>query len=721
MTLELRKTGDLEKAPDRPPVRERVREQLVHGRIVATAVARRRGWSAWRATQRAARLTGRVVLQLPGVAVLLVVYSPRGAVRLVALWVSFLHDDATAELRAHHAGAKETGDYAKASAIRSANLRARVVPSMVALGLAVAAVLAWTAPRALGAVLGVVVAYVVIRVSKQNGWGEIAASLLVGWVVYAMTPWAVSYLPRPPEWVWWTLGCAAVGVAGWAGRPMAKPLVTLPGPDMGGMVPPLRAPMVTAALVALGIAKMKDPDEIRLLMDVARQGQGYQIDLELPPAVTANDVIEKRDELAGALRRELGCVWPTVGPRHPGHLSLFVSDVPMATARQTRWPVAAGRPVNVFEPVELFTDQRGQWVRQTLAYTAWVIGAVPRMGKTVALRNLGLAAAFDPRVRLYVFDLKGTGDLSSLAQVAHAYGVGDEPEDIDKQLAHMREVRQVMRDRTKLVRELTLEENPDRGKVTDALATRAPKLFGPIVLLVDEVQVWTQECDDKDIREEFVKILRDLVKRGPALGIIPLVATQKPDAKSIPSSIADNASARLCLKVNGQISNDQILGTSSYQAGVRATQFAFSEKGVAYFRGDGAEPLVVRAPFIDAELADELAGKARALRAAAGLLTGEAAGEEPVVVLDVVADVVRVLADRARSSAHLSELAEWLGELRPDYADVDAAELGKRLRNRRIVTPQVKVGRRTTTGVHMSDLRKHDADDGVDLTNPEGE
>jgi S-DNA-T family DNA segregation ATPase FtsK/SpoIIIE len=221
------------------------------------------------------------------------------------------------------------------------------------------------------------------------------------------------------------------------------------------------------------------------------------------------------------------------------------------------------------------------------------------------------------------------------------------------------------------------------------------------------------------MREEFIAILRDLVKRGPALGIILIVATQKPDAKSIPSSIADNASARLCLKVNGQVSNDQILGTSSYRDGIRATQFAFSDKGIAYFRGDGAEPLIVRTVNgIDAAMADELAARARALRQAAGLLTGEADDAmDAVVVLDVVADAARALDDRGRPTAHLAELVGWLQELRPDYADLDADELGKRLRNAGAVVRQVKVGGRTTSGVRATDLRKGDGEPGTELAN----
>ena len=47
-----------------------------------------------------------------------------------------------------------------------------------------------------------------------------------------------------------------------------------------------------------------------------------------------------------------------------------------------------------------------------LMFASVLIGAMPRMGKTFALRILMLACALDPNARLRVWELKGTGDLS---------------------------------------------------------------------------------------------------------------------------------------------------------------------------------------------------------------------------------------------------------------------------------------------------------------------
>ena len=173
------------------------------------------------------------------------------------------------------------------------------------------------------------------------------------------------------------------------------------------------------------------------------------------------------------------------------------------------------------------------------------------------------------------------------------------------------------------------------------------------------------------------------MKRGPALGIICYFATQKPSAKSIPTDIADNASVRLCFKVNGQVANDQVLGTSSYQAGLRATQFAFEDKGIAYLRSDGADAQIVRSVAgLDAPASEKVALRARHARQTAGLLTGQAAGEvmeaeaEQVALLD---DVRQVVASGA--VMHLTDLVAGLAALRPAlYGSLDVRGLGSQLR-----------------------------------------
>lgn len=516
--------------------------------------------------------------------------------------------------------------------------------------------------------------------------GLLSAMLAIGAVLL------LAHLPVIiTGWVFGLLGVVIVALLGYIGRPMDKPLIPRAS-DRGGY-PPLRPDLILKALVALGIPKMTEPDQIRILTDLTREGDmGSSVDIELPEGVTAGEVLEKRSKLAAGLRRPVSTVWPGVGKRHEAHLALYVSNEPMATAKQKVWPLLKSGSVDVFKPAPAFTDQRGQWVTVTLAYTSGVIGAVPRVGKTFALRELLLIGALDPRCKIYAYDLKGTGDLSPLKLVAHRYGVGDEPEDTEQQLVEVRELRQELRRRVKVIRDLPDTVCPD-NKVTTELASQRDLGLEPIFVGADECQVW-MEHEVKAVREEFIAICTDLVKRGPAVGIMCYFATQKPDAKSLPTAIADNAIIRFCLMVHGWRSNDQVLGTGAHERGIRATMLAFEDKGIGYFKGEGPDTQLVRTVVgLDAVAAGKIALRARGARQQANRLTGYAAGEElereveEVILLDDVRQVMG-LAD----SMHLTDLVTGLASLRPGaWGSLDAASLASQLRTAGVQVASVHV------------------------------
>ncbi|HEY1970296.1 MAG TPA: cell division protein FtsK [Pseudonocardia sp.] len=588
--------------------------------------------------RRWARNTAHHTIRSPLYALKFASWSPRGFFRTARAISRLVFDHESKELRLHHADQRETAEYIKLRRMRDEKVRNRLI-------------MFWT----LFALL-------------------VVAGLIAWW--------------RLPEWSLYSIVAATVLAFGYVGRRLDKPIVKAPG-LVDGAPPPLRAPFVMSALCSLGIDGMKNPDDIGLLFDVARVGPGYQCDLELPRGVDATAVIERRPKLSAALRRELGTVWPSVGKRHQGHLVLYVADQAMATGRQATWPLLKAGKVDVFAPAPFATDQRGSWIDLTLAYTSGVIGAVPRMGKTFYLRQLLLMAGLDARCQVYAVDLKGTGDLAPTALFAHSYLVGDEDDEIAEQLDVMRALRAEMRRRARVIRALPHDRCPE-NKVTSLLADDRELGLAPIFLGVDECQVWFQH-DNKAIKAEFIAICTDLVKRGPALGIMCYFATQKPDAKSIPSSIADNAVTRIALKLAGQVPNDQVLGTSSYNAGLRASVFSFEDKGIAYLKSDGADARIVRSVAgLDAPTAEKVAGRCRSMRLATGRLTGAAADEdmsreiEQVSLLDDLREVM------VGPVAHLVDLVGLLAQHRPDlHGHLDTSALGVMLRSLGIVPATV--------------------------------
>ncbi|MFD8596128.1 cell division protein FtsK [Kitasatospora sp. NPDC059646] len=467
------------------------------------------------------------------------------------------------------------------------------------------------------------------------------------------------------------LAAAVVLALGAAGAPADEPLITRA--VVKAKAPKLTSDMVVAALESLGIgaitsAKSKNSG-ITFPAPITRDGPGWRADVELPPGVEVTDVMERRGRLASGLRRPIGTVWPEQAKgEHPGRMVLWVGDQDMAKAKQPAWPLAKAGTVDLFDPVAFATDQRGNWVTVTLMFIAGIIGAVPRMGKTFLLRLLLLISALDPRAELHTYDLKGTGDLDPVGnQVSHRHRAGDDDEDIEYAIADMREVREELRRRTKVIRSLPRDVCPE-SKVTSQLADNKSLRLHPIVIGVDECQVWFEHPKHG---AEFEEICTDLVKRGPATGIVLLLATQRPDAKSLPTGISANAILRLCLKVMGQVENDMVLGTSSYKRGVRATTFSREDRGIAYYvGGEGADAQIVRSVFVDAPAAEAIAARGRAARERAGLLTGFAAGTAdatPAVAVshDLLADVLAVMGPD-EPKLWSETIVARLAELRPD-------------------------------------------------------
>jgi len=313
------------------------------------------------------------------------------------------------------------------------------------------------------------------------------------------------------------------------------------------------------------------------------------------------------------------------------------------------------------------TDQRGRPIHITLMFVAMLIGAVPRQGKTFSLRLILLAAALDVRTELHVYDLKGGADMLPLQHVAHAFCVGDDPEDIEYLLRDLERLHAEMRRRYRLIRSLPKDVCPE-GKVTDHLASRRDLGLHPIVLAMDECGL---AFDHATHGAKITGICVDLVKRGPAAGIILIPATQRIDAASVPTGISANAVLRLALKVMDHTANDMILGTGMYKAGVRATMFATSDKGVGLLVGEGDEPVLVRTAYIDSPEAEKIALRARAARKTANRLTGLAAGaEEPDEAHQTVVDHVQAVwptdqHGNPATAAWCADLAEKLAAAYP--------------------------------------------------------
>lgn len=441
------------------------------------------------------------------------------------------------------------------------------------------------------------------------------------------TAGGISLWAFAPAWLLVVLLVAGVLVLGAIGSPADRPVTGRS--VVRTEVQRLTSDIVVRALASLGLAEInkataKGGRGITFPAPITRDGPGWRADIDLPFGVTVSDIVERRDRLASGLRRPLGCVWPEPAhDAHAGRLVLWVGDQDMSQAKPAAWPLAKGGSADLFRPVPFGVDQRGRPVSILLMFANVLIGAMPRFGKTFALRVLVLAAALDPNAQLRVFELKGTGDLGPVENVSHHYGSGADDATCEQAMDSLRDLYGELEKRSATIRRLPRELCPE-NKVTPELAARRELGLFPIVMAIDECQELFSHPDFKD---EADRLATGIIKRGPAMGVILILATQRPDAKSLPTGVSANVGIRFCLRVMGQTENDMVLGTSAYKNGIRATTFGPKDKGIGYLIGAGDEPQIARSAYIDAPTAETIAARARALREAAGTITGHAAGE----------------------------------------------------------------------------------------------
>ncbi len=431
-------------------------------------------------------------------------------------------------------------------------------------------------------------------------------------------------------------------------------------------------------------------------------GPGWRAELDLPYGVTAGMVIDRRPQLASGLRRPLGAVWPEpVSHEHEGRLELWVGRADISKARPPVWPLLRGGQADVFQPQPFGVDVRGKGIKAPMAYLNMLIGSIPRQGKTAAARVRACTYALDPIVEIWIHELKGSGDLDPLEQVSHRFVSGIDDASIAYAAESLKLLKAEIERRTERLRKLPREACPDK-RVTREIGTRRSLKLWPIACVIDECQnLFAHEKYGKQAGEDATFI----IKIGPAFGVMLDLATQRPDAKSLPTGVSSNVGLRFCLKVMDQTANDRVLGTSAYKNGIRATTFRPEvDAGIGYLVGASSQPQVVRTYYLDLPATERVAKRARALREAAGTLSGVALGEDDTAPQrDVLADVLEAFG--ADNGLQWQALAERLAGRFPERWDGATGDtVSAELRARGVRSVDVKADGQARKGCRRADV-----------------
>jgi DNA segregation ATPase FtsK/SpoIIIE, S-DNA-T family len=344
-------------------------------------------------------------VRLPRYATLLALRSPRGAVRVITGVHRWVFDAEGLPLRMDAVQRNDPETYIRL--LRHRNDRVR-----------------WRALLATAGLVATILAALVIA-AKAGTWGTA------------------------------TVVAVVIGLLGRYGTPADKPIL-----NTAVVVPKaqrLTSAMLIRAFASLGIAEInkavaKGGDGITFPAPITRDGPGWRADIDLPYGVTAVDILDRRDRLASGLRRPLGCVWPEPAhDQHAGRVMVWVGDQDMNQVKPATWPLSKAGRADVFTPVPFGTDPRGRMVTITLMFSSVLIGAMPRVGKTFAIKPLLLAAGLDPTTENHVFELKGTGDLEFAAKFACRYASGPDDATIGACVDSLRAVHKDLERRAKVI------------------------------------------------------------------------------------------------------------------------------------------------------------------------------------------------------------------------------------------------------------------------------
>lgn len=255
-------------------------------------------------------------------------------------------------------------------------------------------------------------------------------------------------------------------------------------------------------------------------------------------------------------------------------------------------------PYSIWSPVHLGIDETGAAVRVTLAERNLLIGGEPGAGKSVALNLIVGHAALSLDCRLVLIDGKRV-ELGLWRSCADAF-IG--PSIVDC-VALLRRLQSMMDSRYDVLL--------DAGRRKISAAAGQP----PVVLVViDELAYFSSTVGDTKQQKEFISLVRDLVARGRAAGIIVVAATQRPSADIVPTSLRDLLGYRLAFRCSTDASSDVILGHGWANEGYTAADIDPTTRGVGWLIAEGGIPRRIKTAYLTDQQVTTLAERAAKLR-----------------------------------------------------------------------------------------------------------
>ncbi|MHB1905372.1 MAG: FtsK/SpoIIIE domain-containing protein [Acidimicrobiales bacterium] len=330
------------------------------------------------------------------------------------------------------------------------------------------------------------------------------------------------------------------------------------------------------------------------IVKITRTIFGDRVELVLWRGTSIDDLVKVEAVLAASLGvRQVRSV---VNTTKRNLVSLIITRDDPFSVEALRCPLLDAARTSLWDAVPVGVNEEGEIVTLSLPERNVLLGGEPGAGKSVALSLLVAAAALDPEVDLWLFDGKVV-ELSAWSECARVF-VGH---DVQLAITVLEELTTEM--------DLRYQELLRRGvrKVTRAEGLRLR------VVVIDELALYVAGTDKKSA-QRFAELLRDLVARGRAAGIIVLAATQKPSIDIVPSTLRDLFGFRWALRCATRDASDTVLGAGWASEGFSASNLNSARRGVGLLLHEGGVPVQLRTFHLNDDDLRVLAERARLLR-----------------------------------------------------------------------------------------------------------
>ena len=168
-----------------------------------------------------------------------------------------------------------------------------------------------------------------------------------------------------------------------------------------------------------------------------------------------------------------------------------------------------------------------------------------------------------------------------LAAVAHFYVSGVRAAAVEALVHVLADAVEDMNGRFERMARLPDDICPE-GKVTPQITRRASYGMPLTVILVDEVHRYLEHPDHG---KNVCALFTELAKAGPAAGYILVLATQRPDTRTVPEDLRGQIGTRFALRTMNWQASETILGAGTYTAGLDSSKFLRTHLGVGILLG----------------------------------------------------------------------------------------------------------------------------------------